>query len=121
MGPASWQNRLMEMPETDGVSLDGTTGLDVSADATDASLDSVRAEFEAILQADDTAIGDVWRRTEAGETPDQIRIAHGAQRSGFVWGYLRTARALIDVTFQPPRQSPWVSCERSDGFSRNKT
>lgn len=57
---------------------------------------AVRAEFEAILTADETALGDVWRRTQAGETPDEIRLAHGAGRTGFVWSYLRTARALVD-------------------------
>jgi len=86
----------MEMPGVDDASLDEPTGDDLLSEGQAASADAVRAEFEAILTADDTALGDVWRRTEAGETPDQIRIARNTQATSFVWSYLRTARALID-------------------------
>ena len=57
---------------------------------------AIRAEIEALLSAEEGALGDVWRRTQAGETPDQIRIARGAERPNFVWTYNRTARALLD-------------------------
>jgi len=57
---------------------------------------AIRAEIEAVLVAEEGGLGDVWRRTQAGETPDQIRIARGAERPNFVWSYNRTARALLD-------------------------
>lgn len=58
--------------------------------------DPVRAEIEAVLQAEEGALGDVWRRTQAGQSPDEIRIARGAERPNFVWTYNRTAKALLD-------------------------
>ncbi len=59
-------------------------------------VDAQRSEIEALLVADRTALGDIWRRTQAGETPEQIQAARGAAFPNFVWSYLRTARALID-------------------------
>lgn len=61
-----------------------------------ATVDPVRSEIVKLLAVDETALGDVWRRTQAGETPDEIRLARGAERSTFVWSYLRVARALAD-------------------------
>jgi hypothetical protein len=58
--------------------------------------DSVRAEIVAVIEADDTGLGDVWRRTHAGQTPDEIREARGTLRTTFVWNYTRTARAIAD-------------------------
>lgn len=57
--------------------------------------DAVRAELESILEADESLLGEVYRRTQAGESADQIRIARGAERPNFVWGYLRTVRVLL--------------------------
>jgi hypothetical protein len=57
---------------------------------------AVRAELEALLERDATALGDVYRRTRAGETPEQIQEARGTERSNFVWNYMRTVRALLD-------------------------
>lgn len=58
--------------------------------------DHVRDELELILQQDDSLLGEVYRRTLAGETPEQIRVARGAGRPNFVWSYLRTIRALLE-------------------------
>jgi T5orf172 domain len=58
--------------------------------------DAVRAEIVAVIEADETGLGDVWRRTRDGQTPDEIREARGAQKPNFVWNYSRTARAIVD-------------------------
>lgn len=58
--------------------------------------DPVRAEVEAVLLSEEGGLGDVWRRTQAGESPDEIRIARGAERPNFVWSYNRIAKALLD-------------------------
>ena len=39
--------------------------------------------------------GDIWRRTERGESADDIRIARGSQRPNFVWNYSKFAKALL--------------------------
>ena len=57
---------------------------------------AIRDEIEQVVIQQQGGLGDVYRRTLAGETPDQIRIARGAERPNFVWNYNRTARALID-------------------------
>lgn len=57
---------------------------------------AIREEIEAVLLAEEGGLGDVWRRTQAGETPDQIRISRGATRPNFVWSYNRVAKALLD-------------------------
>lgn len=41
---------------------------------------TIRAEIGAVLQAEQGGLGSVWRRTVAGETPEQIRAARGADR-----------------------------------------
>src|SRR5689334_19075968 len=56
----------------------------------------VRREIVAVVEADTTGLGDIWRRTQAGESPDDIRVAWGAKRPNFVWNYTRTARAIVD-------------------------
>ena len=49
--------------------------------------DPVYAEIRDAILRDTTALGDIFRRTEQGETPDQIRIARGNERATFVWNY----------------------------------
>lgn len=56
----------------------------------------VHLKFEQLLLTDATLLGEVYRRTQAGESPEQIRVARGASRPNFVWNYLRTIRALLD-------------------------
>lgn len=56
----------------------------------------VRAEIESFLEADQSALGDVWRRTKAGESPEEIQAARGTQRANFVWSYRRMCSALVD-------------------------
>jgi hypothetical protein len=57
--------------------------------------EEVRAELERYLESDPSVLGDVWRRTRAGETRDQIQAARGANSSSFVWGFNRIASALL--------------------------
>jgi hypothetical protein len=57
---------------------------------------SIREEVEAVLMAEDSLLGDIWRRTKAGETPEEIRKSRGVDRPNFVWNYNRTSRALVD-------------------------
>lgn len=56
----------------------------------------IRSEIEGFLDADQSALGDVWRRTKAGESPEEIQAARGTQRASFVWSYRRMIRALVD-------------------------
>jgi hypothetical protein len=65
-----------------------------SADTT--APDTTRLELEAMLEADDTLLGEVYRRTNAGETPEQIQAARGAERPNFVWTYQRWIRAILE-------------------------
>ena len=57
---------------------------------------SVRAELVEILMADGTLLGEVFRRTEAGETAADIQAARGATRDRFVWNYQRLIRTLLE-------------------------
>jgi hypothetical protein len=89
----------MEEPPSDEPGSPSTTP--ESAMMREATLDpervkAVRAEFEAVLRAEGGGLGDVWRRSQAGQTPEEIRSARGAERANFVWNYTRTARALLD-------------------------
>ena len=76
---------------------------------------SVRTEVEAVLLTEEGGLGDVWRRTQAGETPDEIRIARGAERPNFVWSYNRTARALLDGDLPT---APTVAVQTARTFRR---
>lgn len=84
--------------------MNGEPGPAIPGDATTSSVapspmkpsDPVRNELEAFLTADQSALGDVWRRTKAGETPHDIQVARGAQRNTFVWSFNRVAKALLD-------------------------
>jgi hypothetical protein len=67
-----------------------------SAGSASAPAPEVRAEIEAFLEADQSALGDVYRRLKAGETPEQIQAARGTQRRTFVWSYQRIIRALLN-------------------------
>lgn len=44
----------------------------------------VKSELEAMLEADSSVLGEVFRRLSAAETPEQIRAARGAERPNFV-------------------------------------
>ncbi len=56
----------------------------------------IRAEVERVLMHDDSALGDVWRRTVQGETAEQIQSARGTERPNSVWNYRRMATALLE-------------------------
>ena len=56
----------------------------------------VRTEIEQFLEADQSALGDIYRRLKAGETAEQIQEARGTQRRTFVWSYQRIIRALLE-------------------------
>lgn len=53
-------------------------------------------EIKRIFETEDSQLADIWRRTQAGQTPEEIRVALGPTRTTFVWNYLRTARAILD-------------------------
>jgi hypothetical protein len=72
---------------------------------------AVRAELEAYLESDPSALGDVWRRTRDGETPLQIQDARGTTHPNFVWNFNRVARALLDGNL-PTAPSVALACAR---------
>lgn len=51
-------------------------------------------EVRSALELDDTRLGEVWRETRSGSSPEQIASKLGVLTSGFVWSYLRNARAI---------------------------
>jgi hypothetical protein len=55
-----------------------------------------RLEIAAVLHSDDSALGDVFRRTEAGESPDEIQQARGAKFPNFVYQYQASLAALLE-------------------------
>ncbi len=57
---------------------------------------AARDELERVIVRDDGALGDVWRRTREGQTPEQIQVARGTHRPNFVWNYRRMATAILD-------------------------
>jgi hypothetical protein len=58
--------------------------------------DPTYLEIRSIFENEDSQLADIWRRTQAGETADQIREAFGNSMPNFVWNYTRTARAILD-------------------------
>ena len=57
---------------------------------------SIRDEIEQVLLSEDSRIADIWRRKQAGQTDDEIRIAFGNEYPNFIWNYTRTVKALLD-------------------------
>ena len=58
----------------------------------------VRAELAALVEADQSRLGDVYRLTARGLTPPQIAQELGVDSSGFVSNNRSIARALLDGT-----------------------
>jgi len=56
----------------------------------------VRTELIALLDADDSRIGEVYRRLQRGLTADEIAVELEVSTSSFVWSYERMARSLLD-------------------------
>src|SRR5688572_511267 len=56
---------------------------------------AVRRELEQWLAADESAAGDVYRRTLVGETPNVIRMARAAATPNFVDKYRRMGKSLL--------------------------
>lgn len=56
----------------------------------------VRLEFEQYLDADRTALGDVWRQLAEGHTAEQIAESRDAATTGFVWSYKRIMKCLLE-------------------------
>jgi hypothetical protein len=56
----------------------------------------VRDELAGALHADETLLGEIYRRLEDGESPAEIQAARGADRPNFVWSYNRAIRAWRD-------------------------
>ena len=65
-----------------------------------------KAEVCAILEADDSLLGRVWRGDQEGMTPEDHAQAAGVKSAGFVYNYRRTIQALIDGN---PPTSPSIS------------
>lgn len=59
------------------------------------SEDGVRREIEAALEGDDTLLGDIWRRTKAGQSDEEIQASRGASHPNFIWNYRRSTRAFL--------------------------
>ena len=55
-----------------------------------------RSEVEAILLADDTLLGRVYRHDLSGLTPTEIATEEGNENVGFVYNYRTQLRALLD-------------------------
>jgi hypothetical protein len=56
----------------------------------------VRAELEAVLEADKSRLGQVYRASQRGLDARAIASELGVQTSGFVWNYKRIAKAVLD-------------------------
>jgi hypothetical protein len=56
-----------------------------------------RSEVSALLEADETAAGDVWRRVRDGKTPQQIAEEDGIT-SGPVYSFINLHNALLEGT-----------------------
>jgi hypothetical protein len=74
---------------------------DTPPESIDASADVVgfdrRAEVSVLLGQDDTTLGDVWRRIQAGKTPPQVAEEDG-NTVGPVYSFMNLASALQDGT-----------------------
>ena len=57
--------------------------------------EQVHREIEAALEADDTLLGDIWRRTREGQSDEEIQASRGASHPNFIWNYRRSARAFL--------------------------
>jgi hypothetical protein len=54
-----------------------------------------RAEVKALLDADDTALGDIWRQMQKNLSVEQIAHERGVQ-AGVIYAFQRTIRVLLD-------------------------
>ena len=85
----------------------------------------VRSELKATLEADDSFLGEVFRRREAGETVPELRADIG----DFAWNYDRGIRAALegDLPTSPgvirglPASSAGCSGRRPDCYPRPKS
>jgi hypothetical protein len=58
--------------------------------------DTVQAEMVALLEADKSQLGEVYRRVQQGMAADAIAAELGVASTGFVWRQKRIARALVE-------------------------
>lgn len=56
----------------------------------------VRTELEAVLEADQQRVGQVYRLTRRGLDAEQIRVELGLERAGFVSNNRSVAKAMLD-------------------------
>ncbi len=56
----------------------------------------VRAAMQSYVESDQTRLGEVFRFSKQGMSPDEIATALGLSTSNFVWNYTRMAGALVD-------------------------
>lgn len=57
--------------------------------------DSIRAELKAILESDQSRLGEVYRAVEQGLSSEQVANELGVSTSNFVWNYQRSIGALL--------------------------
>jgi Meiotically up-regulated gene 113 len=76
---------------------------------------AIQSEIEAVLQVDEGALGDVFRRLRAGQSPEEIRVARGAERPNFIWNYSRTIQALVEGELPT---APTVALQTARTFRR---
>jgi hypothetical protein len=56
----------------------------------------VHAELVEILNADESLLGEVYRREQRGETPADIQAWRGTANPNWVWHYERVVKTLLD-------------------------
>lgn len=56
----------------------------------------MRCEIIALLEADESRLGEVYRCVQRGMTPEAIAAELDVGSTGFVWSYNRIARALVE-------------------------
>lgn len=54
-----------------------------------------KTEVKALLDADDTALGDIWRQIQKGLSVEQIARERGVH-TGVIYAFPRTIRGLLD-------------------------
>ena len=75
---------------------DYPTDADQFADGSAVPTGEVRSELRALLAADESRLGQVYRLLEQGLGADAVAEQLGVGTSSFVWNYRRTIRALLD-------------------------
>lgn len=79
----------------------------------------VRAELAALVEEDQSRLGDVYRLTARGLTPPEIAKELGVDSSGFVSNYRSIARALLEGTMPSGPSTAKQAAGGVRGLTRN--